>query len=475
MISFIFKTLQSFRTLFSRTTTWLMFCAVVLGFIGATDMIGISSFCRFYSVDETAYNAFLHFFRYSSWSLTAISLHWEAFVLSQNKSVFNDGRIIMLGDHTYVPKDGRRMPGVLTLHQNSETQSKPSYFRGHCWGTIGLLIGSLSTPFCLPINLSLHQGQVHIGEVKNEKKDTLVTRIIQTALDISIRNGIPGILILDAYFPAGVAFKLSNSVWSIALKQPLMTLIIRAKKNYVAYLPADNNKNKGPGRPKKYGEKIKLMEVFDQEQLFQKVACTIYDKTEEVLILTSDLFWKPSCSLIRFVFVVTSRGPIVLMCSDLTMSPITAIELYCKRVRIETMIDMLKNLLGAFRYRFWTKKLPSESRRPKKNKKLKSPPADCLATIKKCWNAYERFAMLGAISLGLLQLISLNFSESIWNNFSSFLRTRSRAIPSERTAKIVVSNLLVMNFRSFAPTGILLKIHDYFFRKKLFKQIHRKK
>ena len=85
--------------------------------------------------------------------------------------------------------------------------------------------------------LYLIKGQVHIGEVKNEKKDTLVTRIIQTALDISIRNGIPGILILDAYFPAGVAFKLSNSVWSIALMQPLMTLIIRAKKNYVAYFP----------------------------------------------------------------------------------------------------------------------------------------------------------------------------------------------------------------------------------------------
>jgi hypothetical protein len=83
MISFICKILQSFRFIFSRTTTWIMFCAVVLGFIGATDMIGISSFCRFYSVDESAYNAFIHFFRYSSWSLTAISLHWEAFVLSQ--------------------------------------------------------------------------------------------------------------------------------------------------------------------------------------------------------------------------------------------------------------------------------------------------------------------------------------------------------------------------------------------------------
>ena len=162
MISFICNTLHSFRFVFSRTTTWIIFCSVVIGFIGATEMIGISSFCRFYSVDGSAYNAFIHFFRYSSWSLAAVSLHWEYFVLSQNKAVLNDGRVIMLGDHTYVPKDGRRMPGVVTLRQNSETQSKPSYFRGHCWGAIGLLVGSFANPFCLPITLSLHQGQVHI-------------------------------------------------------------------------------------------------------------------------------------------------------------------------------------------------------------------------------------------------------------------------------------------------------------------------
>jgi len=473
MISFICNTLHSFRFVFSRTTTWIIFCSVVIGFIGATEMIGISSFCRFYSVDESAYNAFIHFFRYSSWSLAAVSLHWEYFVLSQNKAVLNDGRVIMLGDHTYVPKDGRRMPGVVTLRQNSETQSKPSYFRGHCWGAIGLLVGSFANPFCLPITLSLHQGQIHIGAGKasNENKQTLVTRIVQTALDISIRNGLPAILILDAFFPAGAAFKIANSVWSISLKQPLMTLIIRAKKNYVAYFPVDKKTNKGRGRPRKYGDKVKLMEVFDQEQLFNKVVCTIYGRTEEVLILSADLFWKPSCSLVRFVFAMTSRGAIVLMCSDRKMSPITALELYCFRIRIETMFDMLKNLLCVFRYRFWTKKLPAESRKPKKNKKLKSPPTNNLPAIKKCWDAYEKFVMLGVISLGLLQLISLNFPDSVWKRFSSFLRTRSRDIPSERTTKIVISDLLAKNFRSFALTGILLKIHDYFFRKKISRQI----
>jgi len=31
------------------------------------------------------------------------------------------------------------MPGVTTLHQDSETSSKPSFFRGHHWGCLSLL------------------------------------------------------------------------------------------------------------------------------------------------------------------------------------------------------------------------------------------------------------------------------------------------------------------------------------------------
>ena len=122
------------------------------------------------------------------------------------------------------------------------------------------------------------------------------------------------------------------------------------------------------GRPAKYGEKVKLLELFDQSDLFLKVRCSVYGKIEDISITSLDLLWKPTGSLILFVLAVTSRGPIVLMCSDLNQNPITAIELYCARVRIETMFDMLKNLMGVFRYRFWTKRLARHSRKPVKNR-----------------------------------------------------------------------------------------------------------
>ena len=190
----------------------------------------------------------------------------------------------------------------------------------------------------------------------------------------------------------------------------------------------------------------------------------MYGKVEEISIMAVNLLWEPTGCLIRFVFAITSRGPIVLMCSDLGQDPVLAVELYCARIRIEIMFDMLKNLIFAFSYRFWSKLMPRHSRRPKKNKKLKEPSPQALPVVQRCWEAYERFVSLGAISLGLLQLVALKFQDSVWSQFGAFMRTRSRMLPSERTVKSVVAGLLLKDFRSFAPHAILREILRRFVR-----------
>src|SRR5215468_5842050 len=72
----------------------------------------------------------LHFFHSSAWCREAVVAHWSRLVLAQHVAVMVQGRTVLLGDHTYVVKDARRMPGVVTLHQDSETQSKPPPFGG---------------------------------------------------------------------------------------------------------------------------------------------------------------------------------------------------------------------------------------------------------------------------------------------------------------------------------------------------------
>jgi hypothetical protein len=150
------------------------------------------------------------------------------------------------------------------------------------------------------------------------------------------------------------------------------------------------------------------------------------------------------------------------MCSDLQMSPVTAIELYCLRVRVETLFAMLKHLIGAFRYHFWSKGLPRHSRKPRKNQHLKQPTKENVQQVQSCWEACERFAMLAAIALGLLQLMALKFSPQVWGHFQTFLRTRSRQMPSERTVKDVVAHLVLEDFVGVAPSATMQEIRDRF-------------
>jgi hypothetical protein len=473
MLTYIYKALHYFSDAFSRRSTWLLFCMLVLGFMGAGEITGISSFCRFWGVGDNAYHSFLNFFRSSAFSIEGLLFFWGSFVLAQNETVRVQGRAVMIGDHTSVPKDGRRMPGVVTIRQESETQTKPSRFRGHFWGSVCLLTGSLAAPFATPLALRIHQGFVHIGQGPKGSCLTLGTRIVHMAVEFAMRHDILCVLVLDAYFPSSAVFILAASVWSVEFQQPLVTLIIRAKKNCTACFPAEKPEGKNPvGRPRKYGEEVKVRELFDYEHLFATVRCCIYGKIEDVSVAAFDLIWKPSGSsgfLLRFVLAVTSHGPVALMCSDPNQDPRAALELYCTRIRVEVMFDILKNLICAFSYRFWSKLMLRHSRRPLKNRNLKEPSSEVLPTVRLCWDAYERFVMIGAIAQGLLQMVSLKFGNLVWNHSDIFMRTRSRELPSERTVRTVIIRLLITDiFLSSAPGTIIGKIRERYSGKKSF-------
>ena len=101
------------------------------------------------------------FFRAKAYRYDELLTAWQRYVLGQEQAVEVEGRCVLLGDHTHVIKDGGRMPGVVSLRESSETQRKPSYFRGQCWGAISLVVGSLCACFCLPIQLQIHLGFRH--------------------------------------------------------------------------------------------------------------------------------------------------------------------------------------------------------------------------------------------------------------------------------------------------------------------------
>ena len=62
MLEYVYHALRHFRSGFSRHRSWLVFGAVVLSFMAAPEMIGVSSMCRFWRVGEADYHRLLHFF-----------------------------------------------------------------------------------------------------------------------------------------------------------------------------------------------------------------------------------------------------------------------------------------------------------------------------------------------------------------------------------------------------------------------------
>ena len=189
-LRYLYQMLATFRPLFSRHTPWVLFCVVILGFIGAPHLEGLTSVCRFWHMAAADYHRLLHFFHSAAWSLGDVVRHWGHLGLSQQVAITAQGRTVLLGDHTAVVKDAQRMPGVVTLHQDSETQSKPAYFRGHYWGVIGLLVGSLHDAFCLPLEARLHQGFAHLDPDPSHStdRDTQGVMLVQMALDFAKRH-----------------------------------------------------------------------------------------------------------------------------------------------------------------------------------------------------------------------------------------------------------------------------------------------
>ncbi len=69
------------------------------------------------------------------------------------------------------------MPGMTTLHQDSETSSKPSFFRGHHWGCLSLLGQAHGTRFALPLWAGIHP---------DDSSDSRATRLVNIAGQIAL-------------------------------------------------------------------------------------------------------------------------------------------------------------------------------------------------------------------------------------------------------------------------------------------------
>lgn len=436
--------LMELRPAFNRQATFFWFIICCAGFICRTDFYGVTSIVRSLDLNPKHYNSLLNFFHSSAFDLKKLMSLWHKIIFKAKIHIIVNGRIVFNGDHTKQPKDGRKIPGMSTMHQDSETSSKPSFFRGHHIGCIGIVISAFGQLRTLPLLASIQEGT---GQYHKERKTSKIEQLMDMAFEITLASGKNSFLVLDAYFAVGPVFQYAKNI----AKENIMPIHIltRAKKNIVAYFEPKKKKKKQRGRPQKYGKAIKLYELFTKPiYKFSKSSAMMYRERTIYNYLVLDLYWKPAGVIIRFILVKSKFGNIILMTTDLTMTSEIAVELYCGRATIESLFNILKNILGGLNYRFWSKSLERSSRSPKSdNDRIKKTTnkKNTLNTLM----AIEKFINIQLIIIGLLQIISIKFPIQTFKNARSWTRTISNIAPSEFITRKAISNIIKGNLNDF--------------------------
>ncbi|MGK5089865.1 transposase [Bdellovibrionota bacterium FG-2] len=434
---------KELRPAFSRTRTFLWFTLVLMGMAVRTEQAGVTSLVRAHGFREGSYYRFLHLFHSSAVKLHKLRNAWVCLSLRifRKYLVTFNGRIVLICDGIKIPKEGRKMPGVKRLFQSSDNNSKPEYIDGHSCQAINLLVQSGGGSFAVPWVNEIHEGA---DLTETAQKMSLIDKLIEMIRKLKL--DFPFYLVADAFY--------ANRRAALPLLHSGNHLVSRMRKNSVAYedfsLYQYKRKEKRlPGRPKSYGKKIKLKDLFAESRLFAVAPSPVPgDRDIQIRYRVVDLYWRPmGPRKVRFVLAEHPvRGRLILLCTDMTLHALSIIRLYNLRFRIELGFKQLIYTLGGFTYHFWMKSMKRRKRFERERTDLTLESSAYRRDIRRKLRAYELHIQCALIAQGLLQYLAIKLPKGVWGCFGSWLRTMN---PNQCPSEQVVSQALRTSLPEF--------------------------
>jgi hypothetical protein len=445
MFQFINTILEQFLPCFNRQAAWVNFCAIVIGFIVRPDMRGVSSVISALRLKPQRYTALLKFFRSNAFDVDALYRKLITVFLKILPPQTVSGRVVLVGDHVKIAKEGLRMPAIEKLHQESQNSGKGTFIEGHMFGFVSMVIPGFNRS--IPVMAGIQESKRRTGG------ESLVEQMVKQGGKVAEMMGKPGLMLLDAYF-------FSKTTLMTAARYigknglPLLSVITRAKRFAVAYREPSGRGGKARGRKPVYGKKVVLSALFKEKRKeFVKTTIRLYGKKTAVQYLCADLIQRPTRQPVRFVLTIIGNARFMLMSSSRDFDGETIISLYAQRFKIEGLFGELKNRMGGFAYHFWTFSL-------EKRKKGALPvlPKDrrMLHDVAMTKKSIETYVFCHCLGYAILTGLALTGSEGIWGRFTGWLRIVRTRYPTIWVTKQVVSE----EFQRYLPKLKRLRVFN---------------
>jgi hypothetical protein len=424
------RALQPLRPACSRTTTFLWLVVVIAALCLRPDPAGVTSLVRSLGLADPCYYCLLWFFHSPALHLDTLTSLWLQTLqrLFRRALVRVHGRAIVLVDGLKRPKEGRKMPAVKSLHQESRCNAKASFIMGHSLQAVALLVQAAGICLAVPVAARIHEGIVWTAADRRTLLDKL------SALLLGLQWTGPLLVVADAYYAAA---KFARS-----LRNHNHHLVTRVRSNGVGYFPPSRRRSRHRrGRRRLYGNKTRLRTWFRYRKQFLIAESPVYGESGlRLRYYSQDLLWRPLGQLVRFVWVShPRRGDLILLCTDLTLDPLEVIRVYGWRFKIEVSFKQAIHTVGAYAYHFWMRDMVSIHRGSGKQFMQRKSEA-YRAHICRKLAAYERHIQLGLIAQGVLQYLGRHLSARRVVQFPFVHPHRVPAKTSFRMGRILCSS-----------------------------------
>jgi hypothetical protein len=248
------------------------------------------------------------------------------------------GRLVLWTaiDDSVIPKRGKKIPGLAYhFHHNAgaKERSWPFLF-GHCWVTLGVLWPTVTRALCFPVRAALYV------RAKDCKPSDYRGRI-QLALDLLQAMRWPARVCLHVL--ADGAYATVDFLRGVRdLGHHVLT---RLKCNADVCWSAPVSPGARRGRPRVYGRKVHLAAYHEAHR--QEAPVRIGAQSYIATYSTLDAVPRRFGQLSRIVIVdLPKHQRAVLLCTDVSLSPVEIIERYAMRFALEIAYRELKQRFG---------------------------------------------------------------------------------------------------------------------------------